>query len=138
MIDQPAVSDLQSGELTSPADGMLGDAIASTLLAPPEERAGLFQRLVLEIERFMAAHPEERPWTCSFFTGTDGSHVYRGGLGLSIVVDPAGRLWRGRNDEDFVTTYDLTPTTCVIATLTPIYSQMREYLRRDGSGEAGV
>ena len=130
MIDPLTVSDLQSGVLTSPADEMLGHAIASTLQASPAARAELFERLVLEIERFMAAHPEERPWTCSRFAGTDGSLVFRGGLGLSIVIDPAGRLWRARNYEDFMTTYRLTPTTCEIDTLTPIYSQMREYKKR--------
>jgi hypothetical protein len=130
MTDQITVSDLQSGVPTSTADEMLGHAIASTLRASPAARVALFENLVLEIERFMAAHPEERPWTCSRFTGTDGSHVFRGGLGLSIVVDPAGRLWRARNYEDFETTYHLTPTTCEIASLTPIYSQMREYLMR--------
>lgn len=130
MVDQIIASDLQSGVLTSPADEMLGRAIASTLHASPAARAELFDRLVLEIERFMAAHPEERPWTCSRFAGTDGSLVFRGGLGLSIVIDPAGRLWRARNYEDFMTTYRLTPTTCEIDTLTPIYSQMHEYKKR--------
>lgn len=130
MTDQLTVADLQSGVPTSPADEMLGDAIASTLLASPAARAELFERLVLEIERFMTAHPEERPWTCSRFTGTDGSLVFRGGLGLSIVIDPAGRLWRARSHEDFETTYHLTLTTCEIATLTPLYAQMREYVRR--------
>lgn len=130
MIDQITVSDLQSGVSTSPADEMLGHAVASTLQASPAVRAELFESLVLEIERFIAAHPEERPWTCSRFTGTDGSRVFRGGVGLSIVVDPAGRLWRARSSEDFETTYHLTPTTCEIASLTPIYSQMREYVMR--------
>ncbi|HXH37050.1 MAG TPA: hypothetical protein VNN08_00335 [Thermoanaerobaculia bacterium] len=130
MTDPLTVSDLQSGVLASPADEMLGHAIGSTLNASPPDRAELFERLVLEIEGFMAAHPEERPWTCSRFTGTDGSLVFRGGVGLSVVIDPSGRLWRARNHEDFETTYHLTPTTCEIATLTPLYAQMREYVRR--------
>ncbi len=118
---------LQSGLLTSPADAMLSRAIASTLLVTPLARAAHFERLVLDIQTFMAAHPEERPWTCTVFTGTDGSRVFRGGVGHSLVIDPTGRLWRARSYEDFLTTYIHTPTTCEIATLTPLYPQMREY-----------
>jgi hypothetical protein len=121
---------MQSGVLFSPADAMLSRAIASTLRARPLDRAALFQSLVLEIQAFMAAHPQERPWTCTFFTGTDGSHVFRGGVGHSLVIDPTGRLWRARSYEDFKTTYTHTPTSCEIATLTPLYSQMREYLNQ--------
>jgi len=121
---------LQSALLTSPADGMLGAAIALTLQAPPAERCALFQRLVRDIEAFLAAHPEERPWTCTVFIGTDGSHVFRGGVGHSLVIDPAGRLWRGRSYEDFRTTYTLTATSCDIASLTPLYPQMRELTPR--------
>ncbi len=121
---------LQSALLTSPADGMLGAAIALTLQTPPAERCALFRRLVRDIEAFLAAHPEERPWTCTIFIGTDGSHVFRGGVGHSLVIDPAGRLWRGRSYEDFDTTYTLTAASCDIASLTPLYTQMRELLPR--------
>src|SRR4051794_26992984 len=98
-------SPLQSGVLTSPADQMLSRAIASTLLAPPNDRPRLFAELVRDIESFMAEHPEERPWTCAIFTGTDGSSIFRGGIGHSLVIDPAGRLWRARSCEDFQTAY---------------------------------
>ena len=121
---------LQSGILRSPADEMLAAAIASTLAAPPAERSELFLRQVREIEAFMAAHPQERPWTCTLYTGTDGSHIFRGGVGHSLVIDPAGRMWRARSYEDFETTYRLTPNTAEIETLTPLYAQMREYLPR--------
>lgn len=121
---------LQSGVLTSPAEPMLSRAIALTLLAPPAERARLFSKLVREIERFMAAHPEERPWTCAHYVGTDGSSIFRGGVGHSLVVDGAGRLWRARSYEDFATTYRFGDNTCVIETLTPLYSQMHEYQPR--------
>jgi hypothetical protein len=121
---------LQSGVLSSPADEILSRAIAEALKAPASARAELFERLAREIEVFMAAHPQERPWTCTVFTGTDGSRVFRGGIGHSLVIDPGGRLWRARSYEDFVTTYTLTPTSCEIATLTPLYAQMREYLPR--------
>src|SRR5690349_3998553 len=96
---------LRSGVLSSPADPMLGRAIAAALAAPAGERARLFARLVREIEAFMAAHPEERPWTCKVYSGTDGSTVFRGGVGHSLVIDPEGRLWRARSYEDFDTTY---------------------------------
>lgn len=121
---------LQSGVLTSPADPMLGRAIAATLAAPPGDRARLFTRLVREIEDFMAAHPEERPWTCKVYTGTDGSTIFRGGVGHSLVIDPDGHLWRARSYEDFDTTYQLIGASYEIDTLTPLYAQMRRYLPR--------
>jgi len=81
---------LQSGVLTSAADPMLSDAIAQTLRAPAQQRAQLFTRLVGEIEAFMSAHPEERPWTCKVYQGTDGSAIFRGGVGHSLVIDVDG------------------------------------------------
>ena len=129
MTDQPDAS-LQSGVLTSPADAMLGNAVARTLEAPAGERSRLFTRLVTEIAEYMAAHPAERPWTCTIYTGTDGATIFRGGIGHSLVIDPAGRLWRARSYEDFETTYRPSDGIYVIDTLTPLYAQMREYLRR--------
>src|SRR5262249_38954283 len=104
LADEP----LQSGVLTSPAAPLFSQALAATLAAPAGERAQIFTRLVREIEAFMAAHPQERPWTCSVYTGTDGSTIFRGGVGHSLVVDPDGRLWRARSYEDFDTTYRFT------------------------------
>lgn len=78
----------------------------------------------------MAEHPEERPWTCAVFTGTDGSTIFRGGVGHSLIIDPAGRLWRGRSYEDFDTGYNFERGTCVISSLTPLYGQMRELAKR--------
>lgn len=78
----------------------------------------------------MAAHPEERPWTCTVYTGTDGSRIFRGGVGHSLVIDPEGRLWRARSYEDFETAYTFPEGGCEIATLTPLYDQMRELLPR--------
>ena len=123
-------SNLQSGILSSPADAMLGRAISETLRAPASERASLFERLVREIEVYMAAHPEERPWTCVVYTGTDGSRIFRGGVGHSLVIDREGRLWRARSYEDFETTYRFSEDKCEIATLTPLFEQMREYKPR--------
>jgi len=76
----------------------------------------------------MANHPEERPWTCRVYTGTDGSRIFRGGVGHSLVIDAGGRLWRARSYEDFDTTYAFTDSTCEIDRLTPLYAHMREYL----------
>jgi len=118
---------LQSGVVTSPADAMLGHAVAETLRCAPERRAEVFEHFVRDIEAYMAAHPQERPWTCTVYTGTDGSRVFRGGVGHSLVIDPAGALWRARSYEDFDTTYTLTANSCEIATLTPLYAQMRRY-----------
>ncbi|HEY4575248.1 MAG TPA: hypothetical protein VIJ26_14825 [Thermoanaerobaculia bacterium] len=126
LADEP----LQSGVLSSPADPMLGRAIVAMLAAPAGERARLFTRLVREIEGFMAAHPQERPWTCTVYAGTDGSTIFRGGVGHSLVIDPEGLLWRARSYEDFDTTYRFTESSCGIDTLTPLYDQMREYLPR--------
>ena len=124
-VDYPP---LVSGVVTSPADGMLRRAITETLIAPANDRARLFEEFVTQIESFMAAHPEERPWTCRVYTGADGSRIFRGGVGHSLVIDTTGRLWRARSYEDFDTTYVFSDNTCEIDTLTPLYSQMREYL----------
>lgn len=121
---------LRSGILTSLAEPMLSDAIAQTLRASPADRIQLFTVLVRAIESVMAAHPEERPWTCTVYRATDGSTVFRGGVGHSLVIDLAGRLWRARSYEDFETTYAFNGRTYEIDTLTPIYSQMREYCSR--------
>jgi hypothetical protein len=119
-------ANLQSGVLPSPADAMLGRAISETLAAPAGERVRLFERWVRDIESFMATHPVGRPWTCGVHTGTDGSRIFRGGIGHSLVIDAEGRLWRGRSYEDFETTYAIRAGACEIATLTPLYAQMRE------------
>lgn len=120
-------ADLKSGVVTSPADEMLGRAIYETLRTPASERTRLFEQFVCEIESYMAAHPAERPWTCTVYTGTDGSRIFRGGIGHSLVIDTDGRLWRARSYEDFRTTYTFSEKTCDIDTLTPLFEQMHEY-----------
>lgn len=119
---------LRSGVLFSPADELLRRAITDTLKAPAQMRAGLFAQFAREIEAFVAVHYPQRPWTCRCYTGTDGSHIFRGGVGHSLVIDLAGRLWRARSYEDFETPYAWVGNTCEIASLTPCYKQMREYL----------
>ena len=126
-------ANLQSGVLSSPADEMLARAISETLRTPASDRSQLFEQLVREIESYMAAHPAERPWTCTIYTGTDGSRIFRGGLGHSLVIDADGRLWRARSYEDFNTTYTFSDGKCEIGTLTPLFDQMREYVL--GSGQ---
>ena len=129
-MNEPATP-LQSGVLTSPADGMLARAVAETLRAPAAERARLFAGFAQEIERYMAAHPAERPWTCVVYRGTDGAAIFRGGIGHSLVIDPQGRLWRARSYEDFETTYRFGEDhSCEIDSLTPLYAQMREYVSK--------
>lgn len=126
----PQDENLQSGVLTSPAEPLLSRAIRLTLSAPVNDRARLFAQLVSEIESYMAAHPAERPWTCAVYDGVDGSKIFRGGVGHSLVIDPEGRLWRARSYEDFKTTYRFSEAVCAIDTLTPLYDQMREYVPR--------
>jgi hypothetical protein len=73
----------------------------------------------------MAGQPNERPWTFSEIVGTDGSRIFRGGVGHSLVVDPGGEIWLARSYEDFETEYTVTETDCHIASLTPLYREMR-------------
>jgi len=128
------MSDAHSQSLDSTGEAMLGQAIVRTLAAPPLERADLLERLTGEIALTTAPGSGLRPWACSVHTGTDGSRIFRGGLGYSIVVDPQGRLWRAGTVEDFETTYAITPTTCEIVAMTPNYAQMREYVPRPPGG----
>lgn len=72
--------------------------------------------------------PRTTEGICYLHTGTDGSCIFRSGIGFSLVIDPQGRLWRAATVEDFETTYTLTSTACEIDTMTPIYATMREYV----------
>jgi hypothetical protein len=111
---------------------MLRAAIAQTLAADPRERADLFERLTGEIAAVTTAPGSAlRPWTRTIHAGVDGSRIFSGGVGLSIVVDPEGRLWRGRTYEDFATTYRLGDGTCEVESMEPRYAQMKEYTARD-------
>jgi len=114
--------------LTSSGEEMFSQAIALTLKAPPDRRADLFEQLLQDIIATVSANPEMRPWQYTVHAGTDGSRVFRGGIGLCLVIDPNGRLWRARTYEDFETTYTITITSCEIASMRPKYEQMREYL----------
>ena len=101
------------------------------ILSVAKGKAALFEQFTREIAAItLAPDSGMRQWTCAVYSGTDGSRIFRGGLGSSLVIDPDGRLWRARSVEDFETTYLITPTSCEIATLTPDYTQMREYVPR--------
>lgn len=120
----------QSRIVAPTAVEMLSKAIAQTLSSAPEERARVFEQLTTAIAEIVALNPTLHPWTVAVHRGTDGSTVFRGGIGHSLVIDPQGRLWRARTYEDFQTTYVITLNTCEIDTMTPDYTQMREYLPR--------
>jgi len=116
---------LTSFVLTSPADPMLRDAIAEALRAEPQARAALFEQRLREIDAFMQSRPDEMPFKVVTFTGTDGSRIFRSRDGRSIVIDPAGAMWRARSYEDFDTEYAIAENSCTIAALTPRYEGMR-------------
>jgi hypothetical protein len=123
---------LLRSEISAPSgEQMLGKAIAITLQTPAQDRAELFELLVREIVA-ITAEPNSgtKPWVCFVHNGTDGSRIFRGGIGTSLVVDPQGRLWRARTYEDFETTYTITARSCEIATMKPNYNLMREYIIR--------
>lgn len=121
---------LFSSVTTTPADALLSDAIATTLRAGASTRGELFGRLLGEIEAFMGRSPQERPWTFEAFIGTDGSKIFRGQTGRSIVVDPLGTLWKARSYEDFDTEYLITGSSCTIVSLRPKYEDMQPYSSR--------
>ena|SRR6185369_11310002 len=116
--------------MVSPGEAGFADAIRQTLAAPAASRATIFETLARALETMVAETCPEHPWTCQVYDGVDGSRIFRGGVGTSLVIDPEGRLWRGRSYEDFETTYRIEGNTCEIETLRPIYSQMREYLTK--------
>jgi hypothetical protein len=123
---------LQSEIYAPSGEEMLSKAIVIALQAPTQDRAELFELLMREIVSIVSApNSGMKPWTCFVHEGTDGSRIFRGGIGTSIVIDPQGRLWRARTHEDFETTYTITATSCEIATMTPNYSLMREYVIRE-------
>lgn len=130
MAALPAAILFPSPVLATTAEEMFGKAIALTLGVAPDRRAELFERFVQDIVAIVSANPEMRPWKFTAYDGTDGSRIFSGGTGLSLVIDPNGRLWRARTYEDFETTYTITPTSCQVATMRPKYETMREYLRR--------
>lgn len=116
--------------MLSPGEAAFSEAIRQTLAAPAARRAETFERLARNIETRIEESCPEHPWTYQVYDGVDGSRIFRGGVGVSLVIDPAGRLWRARSYEDFETTYRIDGNTCEIETLRPLYSQMKEYLSR--------
>ena len=119
----------QSPISAASAEEMFSKAIALTLETQPDRRLELFERLLQEIVTIVSANPDMRPWKYDQHAGSDGSRIFSGGIGLSLVVDTEGRLWRGRTYEDFETRYKITGTSCEVESMTPKYQQMREYKR---------
>ena|SRR5438132_6887681 len=131
VIASPRVAILSPSPVLIPTgEEMFSKAIALTLAVSPDCRADLFEQLVRDIVAIVSANPEMRPWNYTAYDGTDGSRIFSGGIGLSLVIDPDGRLWRARTYEDFETTYTVTPTSCEVASMRPKYEAMREYLPR--------
>jgi|GEM_PF-913309 len=120
-------SDCQSGNPGASGEDMFCKAIALALEAPRDQRAELIEHLLENIVAIVSSNPEMRPWTYTRYAGSDGSRIFSGGIGLSLVVDTEGRLWRGRTYEDFETIHRITATSCEVETITPKYEQMREY-----------
>lgn len=116
--------------MVSPGEEALSEAIRQTLAAPPAQRAKVFEELARDIQVKIGETSPEHPWVCQIYDGVDGSRIFRGGVGTSLVIDPEGRLWRARSYEDLETTYRIEGNTCEITALRPLYSQMREYLPR--------
>jgi hypothetical protein len=123
----PYQSPNQSPISAASGEEMFSKAIALALEAPADRRVELFERLLQDIVTIVSANPEMRPWKYDRHAGSDGSRIFSGGIGLSLVVDTEGRLWRGRTYEDFETTYTVTATSCEVESMTPKYEQMREY-----------
>lgn len=117
-------------ELIFPDDGsvMFKKAIQLTLQTPLDKHAALFEKLAEYVQKNAIYEDIHKSWMYNLHTGTDGSRIFRGGIGFSLVIDPQGRLWRAATAEDFETTYILTATSCEIDTMTPIYATMREYV----------
>lgn len=122
---------LRSQIYAASREEMLSKAIDLTLRTPAQHRAEIFEVLMREVVA-ITSEPEfeMKPWIYFVHDGTDGSRIFRGGVGTSLVVDKQGRLWRARTYEDFETTYTITAKSCEIATMKPNYILMREYILR--------
>ncbi len=131
MLDSAKISLNNILEKILPADGslMFKKAIWLTLQEVPLNRAFFFDNLAKYIqENALYEEDSNKTWTYQLIVGTDGSHIFKGGIGFSLVVDPTGRIWRAATLEDFETTYTVTTNSCEIATMTPIYVNMKEYV----------
>lgn len=132
MIVSAKISSENKQELILPADGslMFKKAIWLTLQEAPVNRAFFFDSLAKYIqENALYEDNSSKSWTYQLLFGTDGSYIFKGGIGFSLVVDLNGRLWRAATLEDFETTYTITTNSCEIATMTPIYANMKEYVK---------
>jgi RHS repeat-associated protein len=55
------------------------------------EKASLFEALAEQIEKKTAGS-----WSATRYSGADGSHVFVGGAGETLVIDSSGALFKGR------------------------------------------
>lgn len=71
---------------------MLGQAISHVRALPgtAAQKADLFQQLGSQITKLSGGS-----WTAARGVGTEGSHVFLGGAGEALVINPAGQLFRG-------------------------------------------
>jgi hypothetical protein len=71
---------------------MLGEAIRHVKSLPQDQsrRADTFEALAAQIDAHTGG-----AWTATRGTGTDGSVIFMGRQGESLVVAPDGRIYRG-------------------------------------------
>jgi hypothetical protein len=81
----PEIAKASNGE-------MLGQAISHVkgLSGTAAQKADLFQQLGGQITKLSGGS-----WTAVRGLGTEGSHVFLGGAGEALVINPAGQLFRG-------------------------------------------
>jgi hypothetical protein len=71
---------------------MLGEAVGRLKRAPPGERGALLDRYIKEI---LDTDQGKSGWSANKMPTTDGSTMYTGGAGRTVVVDPAGEVYMG-------------------------------------------
>ena len=72
---------------------MLGQAVkhVKELSGTAAEKATLLEKLTPQITELSGDS-----WTAVRGAGVDGSHVFLGGAGEGLIINPAGQLFRGR------------------------------------------
>lgn len=82
----PVLAGTKSSELLRDAMGRLRAAVGT-----PGDKADLFEAMAVQIEERTAG-----AWHATRIAGGDGSHVFVGRLGETLVVNPEGTLFRGK------------------------------------------
>jgi RHS repeat-associated protein len=94
--------------LTGPtAREMAREAIqlVKSLKGSPEEKAALFEQLAEQIKVKTGGS-----WQAARMTGTDGSSVFLGTQGETLVISPAGQIFRGKIADGVLTFNGAAPT----------------------------